>query len=72
MIYAVIIIFLFVTVLYFKDNNKYFKQQINKLHLENESYLNLLMQENLIPEKLGIEKINSMNKNYGEVKIVTK
>lgn len=48
------------------------KQQIDKLHYENENYLRLLSQEDILPEEKVKEKIQQMNEKYGEVKLKIK
>lgn len=48
--------------------NKY-QEQIDKLHLECENYLQILSKENIIPEIIVEGKIKQMNKKYGEVKL---
>lgn len=48
--------------------NKY-QEQIDKLHLECENYLQILSKEDIIPEIIVEGKIKQMNKKYGEVKL---
>lgn len=48
------------------------KDQIDKLHLECENYLQLLSRENIIPEIITEEKVKQMNKKYGEIKLKIK
>lgn len=45
------------------------KEQINKLHLECESYLQTLSKSDIIPATVVENKINQMNKEYGEIKL---
>ena len=45
------------------------KEQINKLHLECESYLQTLSKSDIIPATVVEDKIKQMNKKYGEVKL---
>jgi len=51
-----------------KEINKQ-EKQIDKLHYENENYLRILSQEDILPEYKVIEKIQQMNDEYGEVKL---
>ena len=45
------------------------KEQINKLHLECESYLQTLSKSDIIPVTVAEEKIKQMNQKYGEIKL---
>lgn len=45
------------------------KQQIDKLHYENENYLKILSNADILPEEKVKQKIKQMNDKYGEVKL---
>lgn len=72
MVYLIIIAVLGTACKYFYDNYKLALKHINLLHFENENYLNVLMSSDIIPEKLGKEKIERMNKEYGKVEMKVK
>ena len=45
------------------------EEQIDTLHLECESYLQTLVNENLIPHNIAESKIKQMNDKYGQIKL---
>ena len=45
------------------------KHQIDKLHYENENYLKILSNADILPEEKVKQKIKQMNDKYGEVKL---
>ena len=45
------------------------KQQIDKLHYENENYLKILSDMDVLPKDKANQKIKQMNEKYGEVKL---
>lgn len=48
------------------------KQQIDKLHYENENYLKILSDMDVLPKDKANQKIKQMNEKYGEVKLKIK
>ncbi len=45
------------------------KQQIDKLHYENENYLKILSDMDVLPKDKAYQKIKQMNEKYDEVKL---
>ena len=45
------------------------QHQIDKLHYENENYLKILSNADILPEEKAKQKIKQMNDKYGEVKL---
>ncbi len=66
------IIVLAIAISVLQEENEKQKQQLDKLHLECENYLQLLAKENIIPEIIVEGKIKQMNNKYGEIKLKIK
>ncbi len=45
------------------------EKQIDKLHYENENYLKILSDMDVLPKDKANQKIKQMNEKYGEVKL---
>lgn len=45
------------------------QHQIDKLHYENENYLKILSNADILPEEKVKQKIKQMNDKYGKVKL---
>lgn len=68
-IFILLIAAAFSIMLVMQEEIKEQQHQIDKLHYENENYLKILSNADILPEEKVKQKIKQMNDKYGEVKL---
>ena len=66
------IIVLAIAISVLQEENEKQQKQIDTLHLECEGYLQILVNENIIPATIATNKIKQMNNKYNEIKLKIK